>query len=360
MKINNTTNIVISALVSLVFMAGCSKPLEMAHKPTLVDVYTLPSIENQVMREFNGVSRAQDLTKLSFRVEGRIARLPVSKGQTIKQGDLLAVLEKRDYEIVLNDRQARMDVTFKQAQRGKQLVNKKLMAQSEYDQMNAQYLVAKAQAKQAELSLQYTELRAPFDGMVSDVFLQSFENIQPGISVLSVQKTEQIEVDVQIPDMLIAVSRRATDESAFEVSFEAFQGVVFQGRLLEINTEKDPTTSTYIATIAVDLDDQYKVLEGMPAKVKVNLSNMTYTYSRQFLLPIKAVVMKDGDQLAHQKSGVWVYQANTKTVQYQPVKLGVIVGDNIEVVSGLKDGQTIITTGASRMIEGQQVQLIQG
>ena len=142
--------------------------------------------------------------------------------------------------------------------------------------------------------------------------------------------------------------------------FEAFEGQYFDGHLLEVNTEKDPKTSTYIATIVVDLDPSFNVLEGMPAKVSINLSNITYTYNREYLLPINAVVMKDGDDLVKQESGVWLYDATSQTVKYQAVRLGVIVGDQIEVVEGLKDGQTIVTVGASRLLEGQHVELVKG
>ena len=356
----NRTLVVLTALFAI---TACERSLVIEPTPTLVKTYTLPQANNEVMREFNGVARAQDLTNLSFRVEGRIERIPATKGKVVQKGDLLAVLEKRDYTIALSDRQARMEVSYKQAQRGKKLVASKLMAQSDYDQMNAQYLVAKAEEKQAELNLQYTELRAPFSGIVSDVFLESFENVQPGVSVLSLQKVERIEVEVQIPDMLIAVSKKQEDRHNkifLDVSFEAFPNTNFKGYLLEVNTEKDPMTSTYIATIAVDLDPKYKVLEGMPAKVTVNLSDMTYTYNREFLIPIEAVVMQDGSDIDQQASGVWLYHGADNSIQYQPVTLGVIVGEKIEVTSGLDDGQTIITTGAARLVKGQQVKLQQG
>ncbi|WP_394493533.1 efflux RND transporter periplasmic adaptor subunit [Shewanella sp. ENK2] len=358
-SIINRLGVVALGLLSL---SACERTVDIEPTKTLVKTYTLPHANNEVMREFNGVARAQDLTNLSFRVEGRIERIPATKGKSVEKGELLAVLEKRDYTIALSDRQARLEVSYKQAQRGKQLVESKLMAQSDYDEMNAQYLVAKAEERQAELNLQYTELRAPFSGIVSDVFLESFENVQPGVSVLSIQKVERIEVDVQIPDMLIAVSKKQEDresQAKLNVSFEAFPNTQFSGRLLEVNTEKDPTTSTYIATIAVDLDPKYKVLEGMPAKVQVNLSDMTYTYHREYLVPIEAVVMQDGSDIDTQNSGVWLYNAADNSIQYQPVTLGVIVGDEIEVISGLDDGQTIITTGAARLVKGQQVQLLE-
>lgn len=359
----NMTRMILMPLGLIVLLGGCRQAPDIEHTPARVAVYTIPNTENQVTRVFSGVARAQDLTTLAFRVEGRIARIPVTKGQRVKAGDVLAVLEKNDFQIALNDRRARLDVTRKQAERSKTLVDQQLMAQAEYDQMNAEYLVARAEARQAELMLEYTELKAPFDGLIGDVFLKSFENVQPGTLVLSVHRTERIEVDVQVPDLLIAVSRRAEtgqQKQGFDVAFEAFPDKSFIGHLLEVNTEKDPQSHTYVATVAVELPEGVKVLEGMPAKVTVDLGKATYTYRREYLLPISAVVMRDGSDIDLQDAGVWLYDSATGTVKFKPVRLGVIVGQSIEVVDGLADGQQVVTQGASRLVDGQQVELIQG
>ncbi|MCL2918003.1 efflux RND transporter periplasmic adaptor subunit [Shewanella litorisediminis] len=355
--------IIILVLVPALWLLGCRQAPEIADKPVRVSVYTIPALDHQVNRVFNGVARAQDLTALAFRVEGRIARIMVTKGQAVKAGDVLAILEKKDFQIVLNDRRARLDVTRKQAERSKVLVDKKLMAQAEYDQMNAEYLVARAEARQAELMLDYAELRAPFNGVIGDVFLESFENVQPGTAVMSIHRTAQIEVDVQVPDLLIAVSRKADpkqQKQSFDVAFEAFPNETFVGRLLEVSTEKDPVSQTYVATIAVDLPPGVKVLEGMPAKVTVDLGKVTYTYSREYLIPTGAVVMRDGSDIDKQDAGVWLYEPQTGTVTFKNVTLGVIVGQRIEVRAGLADGQQVVVQGQSRLVDGQKVELVQG
>lgn len=352
-----------SCLVGGLLLMGCSESMVIEAPVARVETFTLPYSNNQVIREFNALARAQDLTPLSFRVDGRISSIPVIKGQRVKKGDLLAALDKQDYEIVLNDRTARMEVARKQAQRTKLLVDKQLISQSEYDQIKAQYLVSLAEAKQAKLYLDYTELRAPFDGVVSDIFVESFENVRPGSEIVTMHKVERIDVEVQIPDILLAVSKRndvKAMQQVYDVTFDAFPEVIFKGTILEINTEKDPSSYTFIATLAVPLDGKYKILEGMPAKVKANLSHLTYTYTRQHLVPIEAVLMRDGSQINEQEGGVWLYQADSDSVKYQQVKLGVIVGDMIEVVSGLSGGQIIITGGAKRLVDGQRVELIKG
>ncbi|MCE2572939.1 efflux RND transporter periplasmic adaptor subunit [Motilimonas eburnea] len=359
MKLIKTTPLFVLSMALL----GCQE-VEIKDKPPVaVEVYQIPQASNKVERVFNAVARAQDLTKLSFRVDGKIANILVTNGQKVKQGDLLAVLDKRDYEVNLNDRRARMQSTYNQFQRAQKMLDKQLMAQSEYDQMRAQYLVAKAQNRSAELELSYTELRAPFDGIVSDVALDSFVNIQPGTEVLTMHKLEFIEVDVQVPDTLLAVSKRneyKEHRRQYKVVFEAYPSQTFVGTTLEVNTEKDPATKTYIVTLNVPLDPQYPVLQGMPAQVEVDLNDVTYTYSRAQTIPLSAVAMLDGDQLEQQTASVWVYQADSQTVTQRQVTLGVITGTMIEITQGLNDGEVIIASGVNRLVEGQQVALRKG
>ncbi|MGF1758682.1 efflux RND transporter periplasmic adaptor subunit [Photobacterium sagamiensis] len=350
-------------LLSCTALLGCSDEVEFETKIARVEVFQLPEPKNEVGRVFNGVAKAHDLAELSFRVDGKIAEIPVSKGALVKKGDLLAVLDKSDYEIALNDRRARKEQTYNQYRRGKSLLKQKLMPQSEYDKMRAEYLVAKAEFRMAELALEYTELRAPFDGIVGDVFLDAFENIQPGVSVLSMHKIDLIEVDVQVPDMILAVAIREEKRQGrrfFDVTFEAYPDITFEGRPLELNMTKDPVTHSYIATLAVDFDPEHKVLEGMPARVNVDLGDVTYTYSREYLVPVNAVLMQDGLSLDKQIANVWVYQSDSQTVTRREVRLGTLVGDMIEITAGLQDGEVIISDGASRLTEGQKVERIEG
>lgn len=350
-------------LLSCTALPGCSDKVEFETPITRVQVYQLPEPKNEVARIFNGVAKAHALAELSFRVDGKVATIPVSKGERVKKGDLLAVLDKRDYEIALDDRKAKNEQTYNQYRRGRSMLKKKLMSQSEYDKMRAEYLVAKAELRMAELALEYTELRAPFDGVVGDVFLDAFENIQPGVSVLSMHKINLIEVDVEIPDMILAVAVRKENgqgKKLFDVTFEAYPDITYQGRALELNMAKDPVTQSYIATLAVDFDPEHKVLEGMPARVKVDLGDVTYTYSREYLVPVNAVVMQDGLSLDKQIANVWVYNSDSQTVTRREVRLGTLVGDMIEVKEGLQDGEMIVSDGASRLTEGQKVERIEG
>lgn len=359
MNKNRITALLLLALPVL----GC-KEVTVAEKPLpVVSVYELPKSDNKVERVFNAIARAQDLTALSFRVGGKISNILVTSGQQVKQGDLLAVLDKRDYQVTLNDRKARVNSTYNQYQRAQKMLDKQLMAQAEYDQMQAQYLVAKAHYRSAELALEYTELRAPFSGVIGAVLEDSFVNVQPGNIILNMHKIEYVEVDVQVPDSLLAVSKRqgnSKEKRQYKVIFDAYPEQAFVGEQLEVITEKDPVTRSFIVTLKVPFDKKYRVLEGMPAQVEADLNNVTYTYSREHSIPLTAVAMLDGDPLAQQIASVWVYQADSQTVSKREVTLGVITGHMIEIKAGLNDGEVIIASGVNRLTEGQKVELRKG
>lgn len=344
-------------------LLGCEKVVFEEKPPAQVKTFTLPAHTTGSQREFHAVARAQDLTEMSFREEGKIANIFVTNGQAVSQGQLLAVLDKRDYQATLNDRTARKEASYNQYQRATTMLEKKLMAQSEFDQMKAQYLVDKAQHRMAELGVEYTELRAPFDGVVSDVYLDSFENILPGTPILSMHKLDFIEVDVQVPDSLVAVAKRKEyreKKREYKVVFEAYPGKEFMGTILDLNSEKDPSTRSFIVTLSVPLDHQFKVLEGMPARVFTDLSDVTYTHDDHFLVPLEAVVAIDGSVLEAGPASVWIYNPETQTVSARAVKVGAIIGTQIEVLDGLKNGEIIITEGTNRLTQNQPVKLMQG
>lgn len=344
-------------LVSLLMGCGSDKAVEESSQ--VVDVFKLPETSNSVDRNFNGIARAHDLVDLSFRVDGEIKTIPVKKGQPVKKGDLLAELDKRDYQIVVDDRQARLTLTKQQFERAKALLEQKLLSQSEYDKMRAEYLVASADYKKAKLMLDYTELKAPFDGVVGDVFADSFVNVQPGSAVLSMHKVDYVEVDVELPDMIISVAKlgkRRISEIDIAVGFEAFPEKEFKGLPYELNLEKNSASRSYIATMLVPYDPNYAVLEGMQAKVSIDLADMTYTYNRDHLVPLAAVIMPDGSTISQQRPVVWRYKGD-QTVEMQEVVIGTIAGDMIEIEQGLEDGDTIVSLGANRLVEGQKVVL---
>ncbi len=99
--------------------------LYLKHKLLAFRYISYQNQKKEVARIFNGAAKAHALADLSFRVDGKIATIPVSKGEKVNKGDLLAVLDKRDYQIALDDRKAKSKQTYNQYRRGKSMLKKK-------------------------------------------------------------------------------------------------------------------------------------------------------------------------------------------------------------------------------------------
>lgn len=344
-----------------VALFACNKAVDIELKTTSVTIFQLPDEKSSADRTFNGISKAHDLVELAFRVDGKIDDIQVSKGQIVKKGELLAILDKSDYQVAVNDRKSIVDRTYKQYKRGESMLQKELMAQAEFDKMEAEYLVANADYKMSKLALKYTELRAPFNGVIGDTFIDSFENIQPGVPILSLHRFNLIEIEVSIPDQVLTLVKRVKGaETKFKVVFSAYPDLEFEGTPYELNLEKDPITRTYLAIITVPIRPQYKILQGMPAKVTMNLGKLTGSDNSEYLVPISAVRSVDGGTLQQQISQVFIYNEETQKVMLKEVQIGSIVDSFIEVTSGLNSGDSVVVNGSARLVDGQQVALIKG
>lgn len=340
---------------------ACGKTADIDLKITHVTVFELPEEQNTSKRTFNGISKAHDLVDLAFRVDGKIDNVVVTKGQQVKEGELLAILDKSDYQVAVNDRKSIVDRTLAQYKRGKSMLKKKLMAQAEFDKMEAEYLVADANYKMAKLALKYTELRAPFDGVVSDTFIDSFENVKTGVAILNMHRLDLIEVEVQLPDQVLAmVKLNQSKNIKFKVVFSAYPELEFKGTPYELNLMKDPTTRTYLGVVTVPIRPKYEILQGMPAKLTMDLGDFTGNGEAEYLIPISAVRSVDGGTLQAQTSQVFIYDEQTEKVVMRTVEIGLIVDDFIEVKSGLKSGERVVVDGSARLVDGQQVALIKG
>ncbi|MFS1936392.1 efflux RND transporter periplasmic adaptor subunit [Vibrio splendidus] len=151
---------------------------------------------------FPAVANAAEKAHLSFRVAGEIFQLDVKEGERVKEGDILAELDPTDYQLDVDNAQARYTVIDSQYRRSSPLVKKGLLAKSQFDEIAAQRQIAYAELELAKLRLSFTKLRAPVDGIISRVSVDQYENIQVGQQIVNIHSVEDVEVIIQLPDQI--------------------------------------------------------------------------------------------------------------------------------------------------------------
>lgn len=183
-----------------------------------VQVVELSNPNAQSIKHFNGVVSSQDVAGLSFRVPGTIETLLVDEGDLVEKGQLIATLDKHDYQVALEELQAKLLEAqsahklaanelkrVKQARKDDAIASVNLdRAMSGFERSAAVVKVVEKNIQRAEDALRYTELRAPFDGIVGGLVFEEFEQVAPGLAIVDLQAPNSLQVEIDVPENLIA------------------------------------------------------------------------------------------------------------------------------------------------------------
>lgn len=355
----STVGMVLPCLLALLVLGGCSREPERAPDVRPVRLLQLQSATGQSAYEFSGDVRPRIESRLGFRVGGKIAARLVDVGATVRRGQPLARLDPTDlnlaeqgsraqYEAARTDR----DLAAADLKRYNDLFAKGFISAAEQNRRQASYEAAAARLRQAEAALReqsnqtgYTVLASDADGVVTAIDAEVGQVVSAGQSVVRVAQTAEKEVAIGLPEDQVDWLRDIRDVS---VRTWAEPERRLPGRVREIAAAADPVTRTYAARITVP---------NPPADLKFGMTAMV-TFVRTgaspaVRVPLTALLQQQGS------NQVWVYDSAAGTVQPVAVTLGQPIGNEVEVSSGLRPGQTIVTAGVHLLKPGQKVRPLQ-
>jgi RND family efflux transporter MFP subunit len=206
-----------------------------------------------------------------------------------------------------------------------------------------------ARVVEANIQLRDATLRAPYDGVIAQRFVEANQNIKAKEPIVRFQDVDEVDVAVDVPEAVMAADLRAADIVQVVAEFSGAPGIQFPVRIREIAQVADPTTQTFQVRAALKAPPTgVNLLPGMTARVMLTYRRANIL-GRRMLVPISAV-FKDttGEQV------VWVI-GSEQAVTRRPVKLGEATGSQIEIVEGLQPGDRIAVAGASLLREGMKV-----
>jgi RND family efflux transporter MFP subunit len=309
---------------------------------------SLPSV-----RKYPGKVTAKDTAVLAFQVEGQIIEFPVLKGQEVKKGDLLAKLDQRDYKNRSDAAKAEFEQTKVQLERIQKAAESGAVSQMDLTNAKTAFEQAKANLEISQKALDDTILRAPYDAVVSNTFVENFENVQAKQSILGVQDIHSIEIEVSIPQERIMKAKGQKGKFRFTATFDSLLGVEFPDiEIKEYTTEADPLTQTYTLTLTMPTQDKFIIFPGMTATVLEHPIEEAFPDSSRLLVPVDTVPI-DGQGQYY----VWKVQEENGnlTVSRQDVEVGKAMGDDVEILAGLNKDDRIAAQGVHLLQEGQQV-----
>ena len=317
---------------------------------------------------FTGKVKASEDRTLCFKQSGRIQRIPVSAGQSIKKGDKLAWLDPLDFKEDLAKAEAAATRDRQTCERKREAAKKNAISQEELSQAEAQLRVSEAQLALAKRALEDTVLLAPFDGTVAEVPATELDMVTPATKIVLVHDLSKIKIDVIYPEtMAIAAKKiKSADDgrgvcSAASVYFDSFPDRHFPVRFVEYVANADSKTQTYVATYVMDAPEDLMILPGMSATLFIR--GDAYRFDSNELadaisLPESAVAAAPDGTFE-----VWALEASAGSkdvfvAHRRTVELGCRNVGSVIVLKGVAPGERIATAGVSQLTEGRKVRLL--
>lgn len=313
-------------------------------------------------RTFAGSAQAAVESQLSFKVGGLVTDVHVRVGDDVKRGQPIAEIDASDYELQVQDSEASLAQARSQARNARATYER---TQSLYEANNASRsdldaaLAAKESAEaqvgsiekkleMARLQLSYTELRAPSAGSIAAVDVEVNENVAAGKPIVTLTAGEQLEVEVAVPEILIADVREG---DAASVQFDAIPDQTFPATVTEVGVTSGGFATTYPVKVRLGRTEA-RIRPGMAAEVSLSFGDADG--SERYFVPAVAV--------AEDQQGRFVYvvvetENGVGVARRRPVSVGEITGRGLEITEGLSDGDRVVTAGVSRLHDGQKVRV---
>ena len=347
---------IILALGLVAFTLSCSE--EPAPPPEVVrpvKIFEVGGGGAEVRRDLPGTITSEAEAEIGFEVEGRLIDFPVEEGQVVEPGDVVAKLDTRDLQASLDKAVARMENARADFDRSQTLFEQGVEAEAERDRKETAFRVTEADVRQARKAVQDGTLIASVRGTIARKLVRVGESIRAKQSVLVFQADEagglEIEVDVPERDIASGTPGQSNEEITAVVDPRVVLAAVpdrpIPARITEFATSADPDTRTFKVTLSFQAPPDLQILPGMTAKVSVRTPRVSQGLPT---VPAHAVAADENGQ-----SFVWQIDPAAMEARRTPVELGILVGDLVQVTSGLAGGAWIAESGVHQLREGMKV-----
>lgn len=333
----------------VVLLTSCGSSSEQTtQSEMLVNVATAVRSSAANQQEFTFISKPFRASELSFRVGGPIEHFDVYVGNHYNQGGLIAQIDPRDFHI----RKERAEGIYNQAkaeyERVEILYQKNNISASAFEKVRADYTSAKTAYQTATNELNDTKLVAPFNGYVSEVFIEKFQDVKASQKIVTLVELDRLRIELYVTQQ---IAFNADSLSHINLRFDADPDNSYSARVVEISKSTTSNNLSYLLTAVLD-NKSGKLLSGMSGKVLFDgLPGKKTTSSVN--APQAALCYRPslGDY-------VWVVDPATEIVSRRSVKRGDLQPDGtVALLSGLEADEIVATSGLRFLSEGMQIKI---
>ncbi len=348
-------------LLAVILLASCNseKKQEIAKEPAIaVKVSGVSENNNSPFVTASGKIEAKNSANLSTRMMGYVTKVHVQVGQKVNAGQLLVSINNTD----LQAKKAQVDASILQATAGfnsakkdydrfVNLFKQQSASQKELDDMTARYEMAKAGLEGAKqmrnevmAQFSYSNITAPFSGVITNTFIKQGDMANPGMPLVSVEGASKLQVMTMVSENDITAITKGMPVSVLVKS----SNEKLSGKVSEVSISAANTGGQYL--VKVDLDKTAAtVLSGMFVNIQFPIANKATTSKSEMLLVPESALVKQG-----QLTGIYtIGTGNVAILRW--LRVGKSFGEQVEVLSGLSADEQYIVSADGKLYNGVPV-----
>ncbi|MCL6220341.1 efflux RND transporter periplasmic adaptor subunit [Zunongwangia pacifica] len=290
---------------------------------------------------------ADKSVKLSFQVSGTIEQFPVSMGDFVQKGSLIAKIDGTAYQKQYEARRAQAEMAKDNYNRVEEVYKKGSIAEVKMVEARSNYKQAEAAAQASYQNVKFTRITAPFTGYIGEKMMETGDLASPGQPIVDFFDINKLKAIIPIPDD--QVNQYQTGDKAI-VKIEVLD-TEYEGEITEISVQSDSNTPSYTAKITINNDDK-KIKPGMACTVTLpEKENTSEETSNTFIVPVETVSVTE-------KNENFVYVVNENKAERRIVKTGKLYNNGITITEGLQKGDQLITSGYHKLTQDTPVTII--
>ena len=348
-------------LSAVVMLSGCSKEEQVIEEIRSIKTIIVQEMSSGQVRKFSGIVQAAESSALSFEVGGQVEQVLVDIGDQVKKEQVLAVLDKEPYELLMKSAEAelvraRANLTNKKAdyEREEAIFKEGAGSKKRLDQARFGYQEAGAGVKYtvSKLNLALRDLRkttlyAPYDGNIGSRMVEPHMEVTVGQELFEIDAAGDMEVRVDIPETII---NRITVNTETKVALSIRPDETVDGVISDVGTMAG-AANAFPVKVALR-NPPPNIQSGMTAEVTFPLQGQKDQSG--YLIPPQAF-------LASKESGrafVFVYDSSSSSVRKTVVRLSGVQNNQAIVIEGLTTGDIVVVAGLGFLSDGQRVKLM--
>jgi len=276
------------------------------------------------------------------KVSGEVTEILVEEGDDVVAGQILAHLDGDRLRLEKQQAEANLRKLQRDFQRNVDLKDKGLISTGDFEKIQYEMEALQATFDLARLELDYTEIRAPIDGIISERFIKIGNTIDVNAKTFQVTSLEPLISYLHIPEREY---RRIDPNQAASIQIDALQGAQFDATVARVSPVVDPETGTFKITIEVS-DPSRRLKPGMFGRISIVYD------SRANVLQIPRSAIIEGAESSY------VYVISGDAVEKRFIQTGYAAGGFIEITDGVQDDDEIVYVGHTNLKDGSKVSVI--